>query len=343
MDNREYYRILGLREDATREQIEKAYKEKARKLKSEDYSDDPEYVAKRTAKLRHAYNVLTGSSAPVTREQKEARFERLKDALDGGEDTMAEAREEFEKKFKQLKSKVSPREREREERRDSGHIYRTQNNRGQTVIRLGEEETAAKRTNFGRARYSSGSGKKAALIVTIVIIGISILSSLTPVMMNSFYDDDYTDYDYDSQDYIEEVHKAVDYIYSINSEYNFERVLDTSEQEENLQQVEWEATDEVYEQLWDCTYDLTDALQIYSMSDAVEYITGDVDYYWEHDDLENGLVLASVMNPPSFEEVAGAVDIYSNEAILDYIDYFHFLLNVAEGQTVFADFSGITY
>ena len=340
MDNREYYRLLGLREGATREQIDNAYKDKMQKLKSADYADDPDYITKRTMRLRHAYSVLTGSSAPATREQKEARFERLKDALDGGEDTINDAREALQKKFRHIKRDRSE-DREDQEEKGTSSVRKSS---GKTAYRLGEDGTASRQWNRNKGTSGGAKGIKIFVIVVVAVIAISMIGTLAELVFSIFSDssydyyDDYDDYDdYDTEEYIQEVHDAVDYIYSVNSEYDFSRLLDTSEQEANQDQIEWTASDDTYAEMWDCAFDLTYALGIYSMSDAVEYITGDPDYYWEHDDLENALVLAGVMDPPSFEEVAGAVDLYSNATILDYGDYFRFLTSVAENQTVFAE------
>ena len=100
MDKRYYYRVLGLPEGAGIAQIKAGYEKTVRKLKSPDYADDPEYVAKKLDQARHAYSVLTGGSLPATKEQKEARFEKWKDAEDGGEDTIGELKRAFEKHVK---------------------------------------------------------------------------------------------------------------------------------------------------------------------------------------------------------------------------------------------------
>ena len=47
---------LGLREDATKEQVKQAYELRLRKYKSSDYDDDPDYVRKKIAELKTAYN-----------------------------------------------------------------------------------------------------------------------------------------------------------------------------------------------------------------------------------------------------------------------------------------------
>lgn len=47
---------LGLREDATKEQVKQAYELRLRKYKSSDYDDDPDYVRKKIAELKIAYD-----------------------------------------------------------------------------------------------------------------------------------------------------------------------------------------------------------------------------------------------------------------------------------------------
>ena len=56
MDKKPYYRLLGLTEGATAAQIKDAYEKKMHKLRSDDYADDPEYVARKTRDVRHAYS-----------------------------------------------------------------------------------------------------------------------------------------------------------------------------------------------------------------------------------------------------------------------------------------------
>ena len=79
--------------------------------------------------------------------------------------------------------------------------------------------------------------------------------------------------------------------------------------------------------------DLAYYLGMYSNSDVVWYITGDENFYWETDDFGNAAMIAMLMNPPEYEEIAGAANLYSGEVILDYADYLRFLGDVAEMQT----------
>lgn len=48
--------VLGLREDATPQQVKTAYEHRLKKYKAGDYTDDPEYAARKIAELKEAYD-----------------------------------------------------------------------------------------------------------------------------------------------------------------------------------------------------------------------------------------------------------------------------------------------
>ncbi len=50
-----YFALLGLREDATKEQVKAAYGQRLAKYKSADYADDPAYVDRKITELNQAY------------------------------------------------------------------------------------------------------------------------------------------------------------------------------------------------------------------------------------------------------------------------------------------------
>ena len=89
MDRNYYYRILGLRSDATPAQIRDAYNIRMARLDSADFADEPEYARRKKAQVTQAYKVLMGVAPAATAAQKESRFERHKDRI--------ERREGFEK------------------------------------------------------------------------------------------------------------------------------------------------------------------------------------------------------------------------------------------------------
>lgn len=86
MDRNYYYRILGLSEGATPNQIKKAYEKRMAKLDSADYRDDPEYVNKKKHQTTMAYKVLMGSAPPISKAQRKAGFERFKDNMQKDEE-----------------------------------------------------------------------------------------------------------------------------------------------------------------------------------------------------------------------------------------------------------------
>lgn len=64
MDKKYYYRVLGVKEAATAQQIKQGYEERVKRLKSPDYADDPEYVDRKLKEAAYAYRVLLGAEIP---------------------------------------------------------------------------------------------------------------------------------------------------------------------------------------------------------------------------------------------------------------------------------------
>ena len=362
MDKRHYYRILGLSEGATAAQIKQAYSKQMTKLKSPDYADDPEYVARKMDQIRHAYSVLVGGAAPATKAQKEARFEKWKDAEDAGEDGIEKLKRKFERHVKTcepetdlaaglqgLKDKVS------EVLKDSG-------------INLGGSALGRERSESGRTSGSSRSGNrtkktiymspdeerraadkdrsaKLAKIIVIAVVGLSLFSSVITacgaLIMNIA---DELSYDMATPEYAvqevpaegmldPEVENWMDHIVKNCHLYDFYGNLDLGEQENFLYQVEWEPGESTMDEIWSAMTDLAYYLGIYSNSDITWYLTGDENFYWETDDFGNAAMMTLLMNPPEYEEIAGGINLYRDEVILDYADYLRFLADVAEDQT----------
>ena len=66
MDRNYYYRILGVRSDATPAQIKAAYDTRIARLSSADYADEPEYARRKKEQATNAgkslvHNSLVGS------------------------------------------------------------------------------------------------------------------------------------------------------------------------------------------------------------------------------------------------------------------------------------------
>ncbi|MEG0924664.1 MAG: hypothetical protein RSE98_06410 [Anaerovoracaceae bacterium] len=58
-----YYSVLGVSEEATKEEIQAAYEYRTKKYKAADYQDDPEYVHRKTMDLNEAYSAIMGGAA----------------------------------------------------------------------------------------------------------------------------------------------------------------------------------------------------------------------------------------------------------------------------------------
>lgn len=65
MDRRDAFSLLGVREDASPEQIAQAYQYRLKKYKSDDYADEPAYARRKMAELKQAYALATGQAAPA--------------------------------------------------------------------------------------------------------------------------------------------------------------------------------------------------------------------------------------------------------------------------------------
>lgn len=339
MDRKPYYRLLGLTEGATAAQIKDAYEKKMHKLRSDDYADDPEYVARKTREVRHAYSVLTGSAAPATRAQKEARFEKWKDAQDEGEDAIREAKKAFRTGASKLKAfghdTVCDLDEEAEEK-------------GSRVFRRAEardEETGAFRSAGGSGRTGSGSRKKTyyaphergakkegqnqlrnkiIAVAAVIFLGSGILSTCTELITDAI-NEPVPEIQLEGSEMIEIIQQKAD-------EIDYGACLDFSDYEAFADQIEWELSDDTAESLFDNTQELAWSMGLYDVEAALTAITGDEDFYWENDDLTNANALAALMNPPAFEEIAGARNGYSGEVILNYNHYLQFLCDVAEDQ-----------
>lgn len=332
MDRRYYYRLLGVREGASTAEIKKAYDRHMYRLALPDYADDPEYVARKKDQIRHAYSVLLGAAAPATKAQKEAHFEKWKDAEDAGEDGIKKLKRKFERHEKNCEPKTEALTGLEDLKTMLGGVFEK--------VRGGDAFETRKRKESG-----NGNTKLAKIVVTGVIC-LSLFSSLITacgsLIMNLA---DEISFDMATPEYgIEEVDPAdgalnpeaaawMDHITENSHLYEFYENLDMNTQGEFINQVEWEPGEETQGEIWSEMTDLAYYLGLYSNSDVVWYITGDENFYWESDDYGNATVIAMMMNPPDYTDIAGATNLYSDEVILNYADYLRFLGDVAEDQT----------
>ena len=305
MDKSYYCRVLGVREDASVQQIKQAYEERVKRLKSPDYADDSEYVSRKLGEAAYAYRVLLGAEAPSSKQRKN-HYDKLKDSMEKDETTGG---------GKTL----------RKVRKSGGAIGDASKNVAATVSAAGEklkenaEETLGRVVNSKEAK--SAMGIAFSIIIAVVSLAVGACESdLTP------------EYSYEDTAYMESSRQAVERILNRSEEYDFFGHLDGSVPVPE-EKIEWEITYEIRDKLWGLNIDLCSALDIQSLPDAVGWYMDDDDYYYEASDYEISQLLAEIMGAPAFEEVAGMTNKYSNELILDYGAYMIFLIDVADNQT----------
>jgi len=71
------FALLGLREDASKEQVKAAYERRLSKYRAADYADDPEYVRRKTAELTQAYKEAYRKAGDGGQRQEPAKLPPL--------------------------------------------------------------------------------------------------------------------------------------------------------------------------------------------------------------------------------------------------------------------------
>ena len=175
MDRNYYYRILGVRSDATPQQIKAAYEARIARLNSEDYADEPEYARRKKEQATKAYKVLTGAAPAATRAQKEARFEKRKDRI--------ERREGFDVDDSRRERFVDDSERDcfddnftRKEKRKS--------------------KVSAPKINFGKRAVQSTADKAKLTVAGTALTIFMIVMGLFSVIDDFAFEDSYVQEDY---------------------------------------------------------------------------------------------------------------------------------------------------
>lgn len=307
MDKSYYCRVLGVREDASVQQIKKAYEERVKRLKSPDYADDSEYVSRKLGEAAYAYRVLLGAEAPTsTPKQRKNNYDKLKDSMHKEETARGG------KTYQKVK-------------KSGGVISDASKNVAATVSAAGE--TLKKKA--GKTVESVTGSKEAKSVAGIVF---SIIIAVASLAIGSCDSSPTPEYSYEDTAYMESSRQAVERILNRSGEYDFFGHLDGSNPVPD-EKIEWEITDDISEQLWDLNLDLCSALGINNLQDAIGWYMDDDDYYYEASDYEISQLLAEIMGAPVFEEVAGMTVTDSDSAITDYSEYMIFLINIAWEQT----------
>lgn len=302
MDKKQYYRLLGVREDATPAQIKAAYEDRLSKLKAADYNDDPEYARKRSREISEAYRILTGHAPSVRQNEKRDKFEKIRDRMEKGEGN----------------SNTGP--------------FRSEDTR-ERADRFSDTRRPMQRE--GTTYRPRGRTKK----ILIAVIAFIILGSLIRIIVGGlgafignisteikYFFNDYEigeDFDYDEIDELKKIEEAKTEIGSLD----YYSKLDTSTKAANNGSVDWDAGVDKYGEggLFTNSMQVIFSLGISDPEFFFEHVTGIDDYYSLYDDAECANAVIGWMAAPSFEDVAGSTNLYTQTPILSLDDYVSYL------------------
>lgn len=302
MDKSYYYRILGAREGASAQQIKQAYEERVKRLKSPDYADDPDYVDRKLREAAEAYRIVLGGSAPSAEKQRKKSYEKLKDSMEKGETSRS----------------TKPRRTVRDASQNAAADVAAQVSATGKKLKKKADKTIGSVTDSKEAKSVLG------VIISVIIAVVGLAGSCDS-------DDSYI---YDNSAYIEENGQAIERVLNRTEEYDFYGNLDDSIDVPDDKIIwEIEENDKLMDELWGLNQDLSYAMGINSLAYGIESYTGSEDYYYDATDYDMSQLLIGIMGAPHFEDVAGMMNEYRNEIILDYGSYMRFLADVAEDQT----------
>ncbi len=352
MDRADYYRILGVQPGASRAQMDRAYNERMKRLKSSDYADEREYADRKMRELKYAYSVVSGGAAPVSDHQKLARHERRKDDMEIAEiadsflgNLSGQMKAAAERVKQSAGSALSHPEGSHSHRNDrhvntdwDGSQNRSRKSAGGQ--RLVNDVEGARRSGQSTVRSfntSADDGKTLKTVVGIIVALIALVPSLISSCESS--EPDYSDaFPEESivwtEEYDDTVSEVDQLLYDKVSDYDYDGWLDYSEAAQNQDTV---IDDMVYLPEDDETYtqQLAVTLGLDSAEAAITYLSEGYDeVYWQNTDYENAWLLGlTLMDAPPFEEIAGCISLYSGEPIIDHGTYLQFLIDVANSQT----------
>ncbi len=356
MDRAEYYRILGIQQGASRAQIDRAYNERMKRLRSSDFADEREYADRKLRELKYAYSVVAGGAAPISEHQKLAHHARRKDDMEIAETAdsffgnlggQAKAAAERVKQSAQSVTGHHPegshshrKDKVRGAYQDESQSRSRKGAGGQRLVNDGEGARRGGQPLVKSFDVSADGGKALKTVVGIIVL----LLAIVPSMIGSCESNRYPDYTFGEAEiedsdweatYNETVQIVDQLMYERVSDFDYDGWLDDSEAVQYQDQIVGEIVLEEGEEIPNYTDALAQGLCLPSAAAALAYLTGEEDFYWYNDDGQNADVLAEqLMQAPGFDEIAGAVNLYRDERILDEGAYLRFLVDVANSQTI---------
>lgn len=242
------FSVLGVREDACKDEVKQAYEYRIKKYKSADYADDPEYARKKIAELKEAYKIAIGEAEDhvgdsiqerrelfKTRSHEDYEEKRRKVARRADEDYEEPETYKAEKRAnKRAAKKAASRHYEHTAPKSPGAKKKSSASR----LDLGKK---INRETLGRAidnepgieplteeMKQQKNGRILLIILALIPIVFSMFDALGSD--NYYYDDDYDDdyvmnYEYITEGYDKRINNIAIEIYEVmdNADFSYEQ------------------------------------------------------------------------------------------------------------------------
>ena len=288
------FALLGLREDATKDEIKEAYESRLQKYHSSDYDDDPEYLRQKLAELKSAYE------------------QAMKAAADGGGDTS-------ERKTR----RVSHEEQQKQVQRP-GKKSKAKEGRSAAWVNSANRVFSASGRSGNRPKITAG------IVITVIVLIVSISGAFLQLLGDDSYDyDENYDY-YEGEEYYDITYDETDYTAENRTVLREGQEVSRLFSEAQLDyDMEWEFVEDDFSSLqraadtFASLYTGQDTIGALSRSlySSVAPFPAD-----ETDDLEYqiGAVLA-YYGFPDLYEISGYIDPYTSRTMVNWTGYLEFL------------------
>lgn len=338
MKREEAYRVLGLHENATDNEVLEAFLKKVNRV--EEFSqDDKEYMRKKRKELKLARDILLRKSTPGEGQDYTMKFESaepddelLRDAKQTAENLLEKGIEiekyvtlEEEEFLAKIMDTDVAAEKEKIAKNDSEWTYE-QILEIEVIQKHGVDSPEHKEYLESLSfEYSKNKNTQSTLTSKSPVgIMIALVVLFTYFWFFPIEAKEYSEY--------QDEFVAID---AHSEAYDYETYLDYSLQPQMKKYVDYlSETNYVDEE--GRLIQLADALGIGEYYFVMEYngtVKEEETVINETSDNEYGEALAELMDAPEFKDIAGALNVYSEKNILNYEDYLIFLTDVAENQT----------
>lgn len=321
MNRETAYRILGIRQGASAEDIMKAYEKKLHKLSSEDYKDDIDYLWKKKKEAKEAFEVLTGQVL----EEKWGSYKNQPFKANKGnkkENSTGKTKSSFES----MNSEINRLKLEDLDVRDIKSKVKEAVNAG-----TGKKY---KNTNTNNNKNNQLLSIIIGLVMFVVFMTININSCTQYDMPNDYEEDEYV---MDREEY-EEFKEEVN---------NIEMILDSIDYKENLGERKGKKNSKFT--VSDFTVDyycitMSDAMQLNSDKlkqyleendpsyDRVDYLKKVNFGEYDEDHSYSLNLMLNMVKAPLPEDVIGRVNIEYGNVIKDFDEYILFISNTIKKQ-----------